>query len=150
MTAFDADAKYVEQVLALYSDPHDITAIKKHLPGVLALYSEPFKAEVFKYMDAILDGFVIVERDVHGADGRLRIERGAIGVAVMHWGGWTDVFFDDTPHFVELDGSGLRNAEVPDTVLSWLWLHLRAQNKANLRLASPLLNESSLNKSSSS
>jgi len=128
MTVFDTDAKCVEKMVALHSDPYDIMEIKKHMPGVLALYSKPFKAEVFKYRNTALNNFVIVKRDIHGLDGRLRVERGAIGVISSYDRGDVGVLFDDTPHFVKLDGSGQRHANVSYLYITLVWQHLLKLN----------------------
>jgi len=120
MNEFGADTKYVEQVLAMYSDPYDLAWGRKYLPHVLALYSDEFKANIFKYGDIGLSRFVILTQDVYRVNGQLRAERGAKGIIVGDslLGGCKDVLFDDGPEFIELSGCGQRLTEVPSLALT--------------------------------
>lgn len=49
-------------------------------------------------------------RNTHFVDGRLKAQEGATGDIVGDDRGMLTIHFDDTNHFVELDGSGLRIA----------------------------------------
>ncbi|HEJ4320021.1 TPA: hypothetical protein SL531_001307 [Pseudomonas aeruginosa] len=49
-------------------------------------------------------------RNTHFADGRLKAQEGATGDIVGDDCGMLTIHFDDSEHFVELDGSGLRIA----------------------------------------
>ena len=56
---------------------------------------------------------VMVTQNILGADGRLLVESGAIGIIVSRNAGIAGVLFDDGPQFVELSGCGQRLQPVP-------------------------------------
>lgn len=56
---------------------------------------------------------VSVTSDVLGVDGRLRVQKGAIGTVSAKSRGYLTVSFDDGPQYVELSGCGHRIQEVP-------------------------------------
>lgn len=56
---------------------------------------------------------VTVDKDINGADGRLRVARGATGIIVGRLCGLVDVLFDDGPSYVELSGCARRFQSIP-------------------------------------
>lgn len=48
--------------------------------------------------------------DTYFVDGRLKAQAGAVGIVVSEYNGLLTIHFDDTDHFVEPDGLGLRIA----------------------------------------
>lgn len=53
---------------------------------------------------------VKLRRDTHFASGELKAQAGATGDVVTDDRGMLSIRFDDTDHFVALDGSGMRIA----------------------------------------
>ena len=56
---------------------------------------------------------ITITSDVLGADGRLRVQKGATGTIRSNDRGQVGVLFDDTEHFVELSGCKRRFQDVP-------------------------------------
>lgn len=57
-------------------------------------------------------GFVVIE-DIHGVDGRLRVEKGSTGTIRSYNQGFVGVIFDDGPTYVELSDCKRRFQDVP-------------------------------------
>lgn len=56
---------------------------------------------------------VVVTRDIHHADGRLMVQKGAVGLIVSEDQGLAWIRFDDGPAYVEPTGDGRRIQRVP-------------------------------------
>ena len=56
---------------------------------------------------------ITITSDVLGADGRVRVQKGATGTIRSNDRGHLGVLFDDSEHYVELSGCKRRFQEVP-------------------------------------
>lgn len=61
---------------------------------------------------------VSVTNDIHGADGRLLVQAGAVGTICSHHCGNVGVLFDDSAAYVELSGCNQRFQDVPSIYIN--------------------------------